>query len=128
MAKSPAFARIKADVLRIVAAIPPGRVATFRDIGAHLDVMPRHVAYILATLTPAEQAAIPWHRAIGGDLILGTPKANGFGIGQADLLAEEGSGFDARGRLLDPGRVVAVADLPHAVPRQQRPSVTPSRR
>jgi methylated-DNA-protein-cysteine methyltransferase-like protein len=128
VAKSPAFARIKADVLRIVAAIPPGRVATFRDIGAHLDAMPRHVAYILATLGHAEQAAIPWHRAIGGDLTLGTPKANGFGIGQAALLGEEGTGFDARGRLLDPGRVVAVADLPHGVARQQRPTVTPGRR
>lgn len=125
MAKSAAFARIKADVLRIVAAIPPGRVATFRDVGAHLDVMPRHVAYILATLEHEEQAAMPWHRAIAGDLGLGRPKANGFGISQSTLLAEEGTGFDGTGRLLEPGRVVAVAELPHGVPRQQRPPRTP---
>ena len=39
MAKSPFFARIKADVLTIVASIPEGEVLTFRDIGAHLDVI-----------------------------------------------------------------------------------------
>jgi hypothetical protein len=55
MAKSPFFARIKADVLTIVASIPEGSVVTFRDIGAHLDVMPRHVAYILKMLDAEER-------------------------------------------------------------------------
>ncbi len=55
MAKSPFFARIKADVLMTVASIPEGGVVTFRDIGAHLDVMPRHVAYILKMLDAEER-------------------------------------------------------------------------
>jgi methylated-DNA-protein-cysteine methyltransferase-like protein len=64
MAKSPFFARIKADVLTIVASIPEGQVLTFRDIGAHLDVMPRHVAYILKMLDAGERAAFPADRVV----------------------------------------------------------------
>ena len=64
MAKSPFFARIKADVLTIVASIPEGQVVTFRDIGAHLDVMPRHVAYILKMLDAEERAAFPADRVV----------------------------------------------------------------
>jgi methylated-DNA-protein-cysteine methyltransferase-like protein len=64
MAKSPFFARIKADVLTIVASIPEGGVVTFRDIGAHLDVMPRHVAYILKMLDAEERAAFPADRVV----------------------------------------------------------------
>lgn len=64
MAKSPFFARIKADVLTILASIPEGGVVTFRDIGAHLDVMPRHVAYILKMLDDAERAAFPADRVV----------------------------------------------------------------
>jgi alkylated DNA nucleotide flippase Atl1 len=45
---------MKGDVLRIVAGVPAGRVVTFADTGAHLDVAPRHVACILATLDPLE--------------------------------------------------------------------------
>jgi methylated-DNA-protein-cysteine methyltransferase related protein len=55
MPKSPAFIRIKADVLKIVTAIPLSRVTTFRSIGEHFDVMPRHVAYILTMLSPEEK-------------------------------------------------------------------------
>ena len=50
MAKSPAFARIKSDVLAIVAAIPEGQVASAADLGRQIDVPARHVAYILTTL------------------------------------------------------------------------------
>jgi methylated-DNA-protein-cysteine methyltransferase-like protein len=64
MAKSPFFARIKADVLTIVASIPEGEVLTFRDIGAHLDVMPRHIAYILKMLDTEERAAFPADRVV----------------------------------------------------------------
>ncbi|UPY38134.1 MGMT family protein [Sediminicoccus sp. KRV36] len=67
MAKSPFFARIKADVLSIVANIPEGEVVTFRDIGAHLDVMPRHVAYILKMLDAEERAAFPAGRVVASD-------------------------------------------------------------
>lgn len=64
MARSPFFARIKADVLTIVASIPEDGMVTFRDIGAHLDVMPRHVAYILKTLDAGERAAFAAERVV----------------------------------------------------------------
>jgi methylated-DNA-protein-cysteine methyltransferase-like protein len=59
MARSPFFARIKADVLRIVASIPQGRVVGFADMGAHCDVAPRHVATTLAMLDPIAAATLP---------------------------------------------------------------------
>lgn len=58
MPKSESFARIKADVLAIARAIPPGRLTSFWAIGSHLDGAPRHVAYILATLTLDEAAVM----------------------------------------------------------------------
>lgn len=87
---SAAYARIKADILRIVAAIPNGRIATYGAIGSHLDVMPRHVAYILTMLSDEEQARYPWYRVAGDRGRLGKPKFNGFGISQAELLSDEG--------------------------------------
>lgn len=90
MPKSAAFIRIKADILRIVAAIPSGRVSTYGAIGRHLDVMPRHVAYILTMLSDEEKARYPWYRVVGDKGRLGKPKFNGFGIGQTELLQSDG--------------------------------------
>jgi methylated-DNA-protein-cysteine methyltransferase-like protein len=126
---SPFFARIKADVLRMVAAVPPGRVVTFADMGAHLDVVPRHVAYILATLSEIEKATLPWHRAVAADGRLGVPKAGADGAPQRALLAAEGAAFDPDGRIADfVARRVEVASLPHGVARQVRPAEAPRAR
>ncbi len=64
MAKSAAFARIKKEILAIVEAIPNGKVTTYKAIGEALEVMPRHVAYILTTLAEDESEQIPWHRVV----------------------------------------------------------------
>jgi methylated-DNA-protein-cysteine methyltransferase related protein len=64
MAGSAAFVRIKSEVFSTVRAIPPGRVTTLAAIGERWDVMPRHVAYLLATLTDDERATLPWHRVV----------------------------------------------------------------
>jgi methylated-DNA-protein-cysteine methyltransferase related protein len=64
MARSAAFTHIKTDVLTIVRGLPPGRITTFDAIGIHLDVQPRHVAYILATLTEFDHEIVPWHRVV----------------------------------------------------------------
>lgn len=128
MARSAAYARIKADVLRIVAAIPRGRLATHAAIGAHLDVVPRHVAYILAMLSLPEKSALPWHRVVGADGALGTPKRGADGRPQADWLRDEGHVVD--GAALAPGyveRLVDVAALRHGVPRQARPAAAAAR-
>ncbi len=90
MPTSPAFIRIKAQTLQIVAAIPASRVCTYRAIGAHLDVMPRHVAYILTMLEPVEKLEFPWFRVVGDDGALGALKRNADGRTQAEMLADEG--------------------------------------
>nr|WP_232478965.1 MGMT family protein [Roseomonas rosulenta] len=115
--------------MRIVASVPAGRVVTFADVGAHLDVAPRHVAYILATLDPVEAATLPWHRAVAADGTLGVPKSGPDGTTQRALLAAEGVAFDPAGRITDVvARCSAVAVLPHGVPPQARPADAPSAR
>jgi methylated-DNA-protein-cysteine methyltransferase related protein len=126
MAGSPFFARIKGDVLKIMAAVPEGRLVTFQDIGRHLDVMPRHVAYILAQLAGAEQAAIPWFRAVAENGTVANHKTNEFGLSQRDLLTEEKHLIAPDGRILNlVQKLVAIADLDSGVPVQQRPADAP---
>lgn len=88
--KSAAFLRIKSDVMAIARTIPEGRVTTFSAIGDYLEVMPRHVAYLLAQRNDEEREAVPWHRVVGNGGALGTPKRDFHGESQADLLADEG--------------------------------------
>jgi methylated-DNA-protein-cysteine methyltransferase related protein len=123
MPKSPAFIRIKADVMNIVAAIPHGRLCTFRSIGEHLDVMPRHVAYILTMLRDEEKNTLPWYRVVSDDGSLGATKFSVDGRSQAALLIDEGitasskaitAGFD---RLF-----IAAGTLKSRVAKQTRPA------
>ena len=126
---SPFFARIRGDVLKIVASVPAGRVVSFADLGAHLDVAPRHVADILAMLPEPEKATKPWHRAVTEEGTLGAPKSGADGEGQRTLLAAEGATFDEEGRITDfAARRVAVAELPHGVAKQTRPADAPQPR
>jgi len=75
MAKSEAFARIKDQVLRIVATIPESKVTTYQSVGEHLAVMPRHVAYILSQLDDSTKLDLPWYRVVSADGSLGVPNA-----------------------------------------------------
>ncbi len=127
MPKSAAFIRIRAQVLQIVASIPRGRVCTFQSIGAHLDVMPRHVAYILSQLDDGEKMTLPWHRVVAGDGTLGAPRFAPDGQSQAQRLAEEGVsiGRNAVAPGLD-AWFVGAEQLAHGLPRQTRPSSAPA--
>ncbi len=134
MPRGPFFARIKQDVLEILQSVPAGRLVTFKDVGAHLDVVPRHVAYVLAQLDPVEAGVIPWHRAVGetGAVAL---TADSLGRSQRDLLASEEHAIAADGRILDlAARMVDRSTLPHGVSRQTRlpdaprPGAAPARR
>jgi methylated-DNA-protein-cysteine methyltransferase-like protein len=101
---SPNFRRIKADVLRLVADIPPGRVTTYGAVGRELDVMARRVAYILAVLGDDEADGVPWHRVVGDGGALKSTKrrpapaqralleAEGVAVGDDNVVV----GFDAR--------------------------------
>jgi methylated-DNA-protein-cysteine methyltransferase related protein len=126
MAGSPFFARIKRDVLTIMRAVPQGRLVTFQDVGRHLDVMPRHVAYILAQRTGDEQAITPWFRAVAENGVVASRKTNDFGISQRELLAAEGHLIAPDGRILDLGqKLIAIALLDSGVAAQKRPADAP---
>jgi methylated-DNA-protein-cysteine methyltransferase-like protein len=130
MPRSPAFVRIRAQVLQVVAAIRPGRLCTFQSIGAHLDVAPRHVAYILSQLDPAAKLEYPWHRVVSADGSLGALKRAPDGRTQAELLADEGVAVQGNtvGRDLA-GRFIPAGDLDHGLrPQQRPPTVTRTRR
>jgi alkylated DNA nucleotide flippase Atl1 len=122
MPKSAAFIRIRNDVLAIVRAIPAGKLATCKAIGAHLDVMPRHVANILRMLSPQDTAVIPWHRVVSDTGPLDKPNFDGAGVSQAALLGDEGWVIDDAGQLIGFGRrQIAIDKLGSGVPRQTRP-------
>jgi methylated-DNA-protein-cysteine methyltransferase-like protein len=95
-------------------------------MGEYLDVMPRHVAYILSQLEDNEKFVYPWHRVVSRDGSLGTLKKNPDGSSQADLLREEGV-------LVSANRVestfdqifISAEDLPSGLPRQRRPPGAP---
>jgi methylated-DNA-protein-cysteine methyltransferase related protein len=129
MPRSPFYARLKRDVLTIVGAIPEGRVVTYADIGRHLDAMPRHVAYILATLDDHERRLVPWHRVIAADGTLGPARRGSAGEKQREALRGEGVTVAPDGRLTDAAtKLMAVADLASGVPPQQRPADAPVRK
>jgi methylated-DNA-protein-cysteine methyltransferase-like protein len=122
MAGSAAYARIKAQVLTIVDAIPPGRVTTHRSIGEHLDVMPRHVAYVLSQLDDASKMVHPWHRVVSADGSLGVPKRAPDGATQAELLRAEGILLvDHSVADILAGVFIEAASLDHGLPKQTRP-------
>jgi methylated-DNA-protein-cysteine methyltransferase related protein len=128
MSNSPFFKRIKTDILQILKAVPFGRLVTFRDVGEHLDVMPRHVAYILAQLEGDEQASIPWFRAVADNGILSKPKFNDFGLSQRDLLIEEKHFIAPDGRILELAqKIIVISEINSGVAKQTRPSNAPLR-
>jgi methylated-DNA-protein-cysteine methyltransferase related protein len=90
MPKSSAFIQIKEAVLAIVTEVPVGNVTTYGAIGEHLNVMARHVAYILATLTDQERAALPWHRVVGNQGAIATGKLTARHRHQIEDLQAEG--------------------------------------
>lgn len=101
MAKPTIYARIKADVVAAVDAIPAGRVTTYGAVARALGVTPRHVAYVLARLGPGECAGLPWYRVVGAGGAIRTTasrreqvrrlRAEGLSVTAKDVVAD----FDA---------------------------------
>ncbi|AFY47973.1 putative methylated DNA-protein cysteine methyltransferase [Nostoc sp. PCC 7524] len=90
MPKSSAFIQIKQGVLEITSQIPVGRITTYNAIGEHLNVMARHVAYILATLNFEEQQKFPWYRVVADQGIITVGKLNSRYLAQIQHLKQEG--------------------------------------
>jgi methylated-DNA-protein-cysteine methyltransferase-like protein len=98
--KSPAFARIRAEVLAATLDVPRGRVTTYAAIAAHLEVTARHVAFVLAGLKGAEVNAIPWHRVVAADSGLRSGSPAGLRR-QKERLAAEGVAVARGPRIAD---------------------------
>jgi methylated-DNA-protein-cysteine methyltransferase related protein len=123
---SPFFIRIREHVLQLTVAVPEGRVCTYQSMGEYLDVMPRHVAYILSQLEEHEKFVYPWHRVVGGDMSLGVLKKNPDGKSQAELLIAEGISVSGNKVLSSFEQVfVAAEQLPSGLARQKRPADAP---
>ena len=105
---SNAFARIRAEVIRVVAAIPEGRFATYGSIAGHLDVNPRHVAYILARLSEEESAILPWHRVVAAEARISRGMAEELRAEQQARLEAESLQIDPKGFIIDPDRYFHV--------------------
>jgi methylated-DNA-protein-cysteine methyltransferase related protein len=99
MPKSTAFAQIKAGTIEITANIPVGRVTTYGAIGEHLNVMPRHVAYILTTLSLEEKLELPWYRVVADRGAISSGKLNARHHAQIDYLQQEGIQITAKNRI-----------------------------
>lgn len=81
---------VKERVLELVAAIPPGRVATYGDLARRLRLSPRQVAGVLARLSAEESEAVAWHRVVGSGGFISTTKLGAVGQRQIDRLRREG--------------------------------------
>lgn len=98
MAGSLNYARIKGQVLHILAHVPEGGLVSHAEVGEALDVPARHVAYILATLEDMERQIHPWHRAVPQSGVLGKHQRR---EAQLRALREEGVEVNHRGKIGD---------------------------
>lgn len=109
--KSKAFARIRAEVIRLVALIPKGKFTTYGSIAVHMNVVPRHVASVLSQLTPEESAALPWHRVVGAEARISPNMDADLALDQRRQLEAEGLQLDAKGFIQDSDRHFHVVGL-----------------
>ena len=101
MPQSTAFARIRAEVIRLVALIPEGRFTTYGSIAVHMNCNPRHVAQTLSRLTEEEAKDLPWHRVVAADARISRSMDPELAAQQKALLEAEGMKVDARGYIVD---------------------------
>jgi methylated-DNA-protein-cysteine methyltransferase related protein len=99
MPKSTAFIQIKAGAIEITANIPVGHVTTYSAIGQHLNVMPRHVAYILTMLNLEEKLELPWYRVVAEKGAISLGKLTTRHHTQIDYLQQEGIQITTKNRI-----------------------------
>ena len=105
MAGSPALQRIERDVLRLCSTIPAGRVCSYADLGAVIDVPARHVAYIVSRLDDATRQQYPVHRLVGAGGKL--PSNPAQAAAAAAQLAHEGIAI-AKGAVVNLSKVLSI--------------------
>src|SRR5205823_9559811 len=98
-ASAAAFARFRARVLAVVAAVPEGRVTTYGTIGRHLGATARQVARVLASFTNEESASLPWFRVVAANGVVSTMKLGAVGRRQIARLRAEGVSVTPRNKV-----------------------------
>ena len=99
--KSVAFARIRAEVVRILALIPRGKFTTYGSIAVHMNISARHVAFVMRRLTPEESERLPWHRVVSADARLSPAMEPTLSKKQRRRLESEGMTIDTKGFIQD---------------------------
>ena len=84
-------------IAAVVAAIPPGRVATYGQVAAQAG-NPRAARQVAWALRAYADSGLPWHRVIGAGGAIRLPAGGGLERQRALLLAE-GVAVDPDGRL-----------------------------
>ena len=90
-------------MIRLVALIPEGKFTTYGSIAVHMNVMARHVAFVMSRLTDEESQALPWHRVVSADARL-SPKMD------AELRELQKSRLESEGMSIDPKGFIEDAD------------------
>lgn len=122
MSAGPAYARIKRDVLALIARVPAGYVVTHRQIADHLKVSPQHIANVAAGLDDRDHAEVPWWRIV----------ADGGAIGRHPRRDEHMRLLRSEGLVLSPVGIVQdlaarrVHDIAHP-PAAPKPAAPASR-
>ena len=99
--KSAAFSRIRAEVIRLVGLIPPGKFTTYGCIAVHMNVAALHVSFVMSRLTDEESAAVPWHRVVSSDARLSPKMPAALSRKQRQRLEAEGMKVNAKGFIHD---------------------------
>ena len=100
--KSQAFARIRAEVLRLVVLIPAGKFTTYGSLATHMNVTARHVAFVMSALTDDESASLPWHRVVSADARISRSMPPKLARRQRTRLQAEGMKVNAKGFIQNP--------------------------
>lgn len=89
-----------AAVHAVVRRVPAGRVTTFGDVAEVLGMrrVARHVGYALAALPAGSD--VPWFRVLNAKGVLGCQTGGEPSSRQRQLLADEGTECDERGRIV----------------------------
>ncbi|MEN3940304.1 MGMT family protein [Prosthecobacter sp. SYSU 5D2] len=110
-AKSTAFIRIRAEVIRLVGLIPEGKFTTYGSIAVHMNVVARHVATVMSRLTEEESARLPWHRVVSADARISPNMALETQEKQKARLEAEGMTVDGKGYIQEADRFFHVVGL-----------------
>ena len=95
--KSKAFARIRAEIVRLVGLIPEGKFTTYGSLATHMNVAALHVSFVMRALTVGKSASLPWHRVVSADARISQAMPHSLARTQRDRLQAEGMKVDAKG-------------------------------